>query len=73
MLMRRSVSGKHILIWALALLTLGVALWIGSLILRALLGHPTLGLALGLARSGDAELGAAARFEVAENRAQRAE
>lgn len=45
MLIRRELSGKHILLWLAALLALAVALVLGALLLRALVRHPTLGSA----------------------------
>jgi hypothetical protein len=45
MLIRRELSGKHVLLWIAALLALVIALALGALLLRALVRHPTLGSA----------------------------
>lgn len=41
MLIRRSPSGKHLLIWLGVLLLLAVVLVAGAFLLRALVQHPT--------------------------------
>ena len=45
MLIRRELSGKHVLLWVAALLALAIAIVLGALLLRALVRHPTLGSA----------------------------
>jgi hypothetical protein len=72
MLIRRSLSGKHILIWIGALLAIAIALLLGSWLLRVLVRHPTLGLAEVRAKSL-LRSGAATGLQTAENRAQGAE